>query len=153
MKEQMGLFFLFLLLVLPTFPAIPALLALLALLATALLSRYALLAGCHNLGGTIASSCGALMLQHLGVNPNGGKNETKQFDKLWIASLMSSVRSYLIRSSSTSSTFVYLCLYPLAPLQVVVGGPIVRFVTGPTTSKSVFDWKALLRHDIWLWCG
>ena len=110
MKEQMGLFFLFLLLFLPAIPAVPALLA---LLAVALLSRYALLAGCHNLGGTIASSCGALMLQHLGVNPNGGKNETKQFDKLWIASLMSSVRSYLIRSSSTSSTFVYLCVYIL----------------------------------------
>ena len=48
---------------------------------------------------------------------------------------------------------VSVCLYPLAPLQVVVGGPIVRFVTGPTTSKSGFDWKALLRHDVWLWLG
>ena len=85
----MGLFFLFILLFLPAFPALPA------LPAVALLSRYALLAGCHNLGGTIASSCGALMLQHLGVNPNGGKNETKQFDKLWLASLMSSVRFFL----------------------------------------------------------
>ena len=91
-----SLFFLFLLLFLSTltaFPAFPALPA--ALPAVALLSRYALLAGCHNLGGTIASSCGALMLQHLGVNPNGGKNETKQFDKLWLASLMSSVRFFL----------------------------------------------------------
>lgn len=52
-------------------------------------TMYALLAGCHNLGSTIAASCGALMLHHLGVQPNGDKGEGAQFDKLWQASLVS----------------------------------------------------------------
>merc|ERR1719326_2616244 len=34
-------------------------------------TMYALLAGCHNLGGTVASSCGACMLKWLNVNPSG----------------------------------------------------------------------------------
>merc|ERR1719343_1913449 len=34
-------------------------------------TMYALLAGCHNLGITIASSCGAWVLQQLGCQPSG----------------------------------------------------------------------------------
>lgn len=49
-------------------------------------TMYALLAGCSNLGGTIASNCGALMLETLGVSPNGSPLESEQFERLWIAS-------------------------------------------------------------------
>lgn len=54
-------------------------------------TMYALLAGCHNLGNTIASSCGAYLLLYLGVNPDGSAHESEQFANLWKASLISSV--------------------------------------------------------------
>merc|ERR1712167_163613 len=38
-------------------------------------TMYALLAGCHNLGNTIASNCGALVLQYLGCDPSGEPHE------------------------------------------------------------------------------
>eukprot|EP00440_Ansanella_granifera_P041737 gb/GFBE01045254.1/.p1 GENE.gb/GFBE01045254.1/~~gb/GFBE01045254.1/.p1 ORF type:complete len:554 (+),score=117.67 gb/GFBE01045254.1/:1-1662(+) len=52
---------------------------------------YALLAGCHNLGNTIASNVGALLLELLHVNPNGSVNESAQFENLWKASLIASL--------------------------------------------------------------
>ncbi|CAE8625607.1 unnamed protein product [Polarella glacialis] len=52
---------------------------------------YALLAGCHNLGNTIASNSGALVLELLGVNPSGADNETEQFKYLWVGSALSTI--------------------------------------------------------------
>jgi hypothetical protein len=57
-------------------------------------TMYALLAGCHNLGSTIASSCGALVLQWLEVQPCGQQGESTQFDNLWKASALSSLLSF-----------------------------------------------------------
>jgi len=54
-------------------------------------TMYALLAGCHNLGNTIGSSCGALMLHLLGCQPSGAKGESAQFEHLWIAALVATV--------------------------------------------------------------
>jgi len=54
-------------------------------------TMYALLAGCHNLGNTIASNCGALVLQYLGCDPSGAQNEDDKFKNLWIASALSTV--------------------------------------------------------------
>ena len=54
-------------------------------------TMYALLAGCHNLGNTIASSWGALLLESMGVNPTGSMGESSQFDNLWKASLIASI--------------------------------------------------------------
>jgi len=54
-------------------------------------TMYALLAGCHNLGNTVASSGGALLLDRLGVAPNGSHSESAQFKNLWVASLIASV--------------------------------------------------------------
>lgn len=54
-------------------------------------TMYALLAGCHNLGSTIASSTGALFLQWLGCSPSGRPNEDSEFDNLWIGALVSTV--------------------------------------------------------------
>lgn len=54
-------------------------------------TMYALLAGCHNLGNTIASSCGALLLERLGVDPRGAPNEGHKFKNLWVASAVSTV--------------------------------------------------------------
>jgi len=49
-------------------------------------TMYALLAGCHNLGNNIGASCGAWLLQVLSCNPSGEKNESKEFEHLWVAS-------------------------------------------------------------------
>lgn len=54
-------------------------------------TMYALLAGCHNLGGTIASNCGALVLHLLGSEPSGQPNESDQFKHLWVGSALSTV--------------------------------------------------------------
>jgi hypothetical protein len=54
-------------------------------------TMYALLAGCHNLGNTIASNTGALLLEYLGCQPSGSPHETKQFEYLWVGSALSTV--------------------------------------------------------------
>jgi len=54
-------------------------------------TMYALLAGCHNLGNTIAASSGAFLLDQLGVKPRGAPDESEQFDNLWVASALSTV--------------------------------------------------------------
>mmetsp|Transcript_53130 Transcript_53130/g.137245 ORF Transcript_53130/g.137245 Transcript_53130/m.137245 type:complete len:568 (+) Transcript_53130:99-1802(+) len=54
-------------------------------------TMYALLAGCHNLGNTIASNCGALVLEWLQCSPSGAKNESAQFQYLWVGSALSTV--------------------------------------------------------------
>jgi len=54
-------------------------------------TMYALLAGCHNLGNTIASNCGALVLQWVGCSPSGQPGESREFDRLWVASALSTV--------------------------------------------------------------
>merc|ERR1719450_1941102 len=54
-------------------------------------TMYALLAGCHNLGNTIASNCGALVLEWVGCNPSGRPGESREFDRLWVASLITTM--------------------------------------------------------------
>mmetsp|Transcript_56667 Transcript_56667/g.165794 ORF Transcript_56667/g.165794 Transcript_56667/m.165794 type:complete len:560 (-) Transcript_56667:108-1787(-) len=54
-------------------------------------TMYALLAGCHNMGNTIASNAGALLLKHLGVQPRGEPGESAQFEHLWVAATVSTI--------------------------------------------------------------
>mmetsp|Transcript_141961 Transcript_141961/g.441377 ORF Transcript_141961/g.441377 Transcript_141961/m.441377 type:complete len:550 (-) Transcript_141961:70-1719(-) len=54
-------------------------------------TMYALLAGCHNLGGAVSSTLGSFVLKFLHCEPNGALNETAQFKNLWIASAISTV--------------------------------------------------------------
>jgi len=54
-------------------------------------TMYALLAGCHNLGGTIASAIGAWVLEVLEVQPSGAKDESAQFKNLWVCAALSSI--------------------------------------------------------------
>jgi len=54
-------------------------------------TMYALLAGCHNLGNTIAGNCGAMVLQWLGCAPSGAPNEDREFEHLWIGAALSTV--------------------------------------------------------------
>lgn len=51
-------------------------------------TMFALLAGCSNLGSTVALNCGAVLLQYLGCNPSGQANEEAQFENLWIAAII-----------------------------------------------------------------
>jgi len=48
-------------------------------------TMFALLAGCHNLGRSVASYLGSLLLTHLQVSPNGRPHEEGQFLRLWQA--------------------------------------------------------------------
>jgi folate/biopterin transporter len=54
-------------------------------------AMYALLAGCHNIGSSVAQAFGAFMLESLGVTPNGTDGDAAKMSHLWIASLISSV--------------------------------------------------------------
>jgi folate/biopterin transporter len=54
-------------------------------------TMYALLAGCHNLGLTVASYVGACVLVALDVRPRGAVGESAAFEKLWVAALVQSV--------------------------------------------------------------
>mmetsp|Transcript_65102 Transcript_65102/g.121323 ORF Transcript_65102/g.121323 Transcript_65102/m.121323 type:complete len:578 (-) Transcript_65102:46-1779(-) len=54
-------------------------------------TMFALLAGCHNFGSSIAQFIGAFLLGCLGVDPTGGANEATEFDNLWVASLVATV--------------------------------------------------------------
>eukprot|EP00930_Biecheleria_cincta_P036052 TRINITY_DN24754_c0_g1_i1.p1 TRINITY_DN24754_c0_g1~~TRINITY_DN24754_c0_g1_i1.p1 ORF type:complete len:581 (-),score=102.31 TRINITY_DN24754_c0_g1_i1:89-1831(-) len=54
-------------------------------------TMYAMLAGCHNLGNTVAASSGAWLLQALNCQPSGAHGEDEQFKHLWVASAISSV--------------------------------------------------------------
>jgi len=54
-------------------------------------TMYALLAGCHNLGNTISSNCGALLLEYFEVQPSGVDGESAQFENLWKAAAISTI--------------------------------------------------------------
>jgi len=54
-------------------------------------TMYALLAGCHNLGNTLAGYLGAYILECLNVRPTGSDGEDANFDNLWIAALISTI--------------------------------------------------------------
>ena len=54
-------------------------------------TMYALFAGSSNLGGNLANYGGAFVMEYLGVKPSGALNESRQFDNLWVASLISSL--------------------------------------------------------------
>jgi hypothetical protein len=56
---------------------------------------YALMAGSSNLGRGLSQYQGAFLLDVLGIKPTGGIGESTQFDKLWIASLISIVISLI----------------------------------------------------------
>ena len=54
-------------------------------------SMYALLAGCHNIGSSVAQYSGAFMLNQLGIQPKGAIGESAQFEDLWIAVTVSAL--------------------------------------------------------------
>ena len=67
-------------------------------------SMYALLAGCHNIGSSVAQYSGAFMLNELGITPNGSAGESSKFANLWQAVLISAVLPLL------SLAFLPLCI-------------------------------------------
>jgi len=52
-------------------------------------TMFALLAGSANLGMSLGGYFGALMLHLLGVEPSGAEGESAQFERLWVAALVS----------------------------------------------------------------
>jgi folate/biopterin transporter len=58
-------------------------------------TMYALLAGCHNLGLACASYLGAFLLRELHIAPTGAKNESHQFQNLWVVALIQAVAPVL----------------------------------------------------------
>jgi BT1 family len=58
-------------------------------------AMYALLAGCHNIGGSVTGSIGAFMLEKLGTTPKGDIGEGEKFQHLWIAALIATLTPVL----------------------------------------------------------
>jgi len=54
-------------------------------------TMFALLAGCANIGNTIADFVGAYVLECLSVHPTGAPNEGVQFENLWKASCIATM--------------------------------------------------------------
>lgn len=54
-------------------------------------TMYAVLAGCANLGSTVAENTGSLLLTYLDVEPNGAGEEQAEFRNLWICSAISTL--------------------------------------------------------------
>eukprot|EP00392_Amoebophrya_sp_AT5.2_P002009 g2014.t1 len=54
-------------------------------------TMYALLAGSFNMSAMMSTYSGALMLEMLGCEPNGSKNEGHQFEHLWVGAALGSV--------------------------------------------------------------
>mmetsp|Transcript_24136 Transcript_24136/g.47298 ORF Transcript_24136/g.47298 Transcript_24136/m.47298 type:complete len:591 (+) Transcript_24136:70-1842(+) len=54
-------------------------------------TMYALMAGSQNLGSNISYFTGAYLLQLLEVQPSGSKEESRQFDNLWLVAVISSL--------------------------------------------------------------
>mmetsp|Transcript_2489 Transcript_2489/g.4868 ORF Transcript_2489/g.4868 Transcript_2489/m.4868 type:complete len:618 (-) Transcript_2489:157-2010(-) len=54
-------------------------------------TMFALLASASNLGGNISNYTGAFLLDAMGVQPDGSKNESHQFENLWLISLITSI--------------------------------------------------------------
>jgi len=58
-------------------------------------TMFALLAGCHNLGRSVASYLGAFLLTYLQIRPNGMPHEEVQFQFLWKAAMCQAVAPLL----------------------------------------------------------
>lgn len=56
---------------------------------------YANLAGCHNLGNTLAANFGAALLEAGHVKPDGSKDEGHQFDNLWMVAFVAALMPLL----------------------------------------------------------
>jgi MFS family permease len=96
-------------------------------------TMYALLAGCHNLGNTIASSTGALLLKEFGCQPRGEVGESDQFRNLWICSTISTVLPLL----------AILILYKLIP----DARQNEQIVDGDCDATSGSLWRRWTRND------
>lgn len=106
-------------------------------------SMYALLAGCHNIGSSVAQYSGAFMLSELGITPNGSEGETDKFANLWKAVLISAVLPLF------SLIFLPLCIPNKTqteqilteyPHSATVGSPWERL-------KTLFGHKVLVLED------
>merc|ERR1719379_2008367 len=93
---------------------------------------YANLAGCHNIGITVASNFTALLLRGFNVQPNGSANESHQFENLWKVSLVSTI-------------------LPLIPVIIVPW-----FIPNKLNNERVFDREDVSVNEGSLfrrWCG
>merc|ERR1712048_433327 len=66
-------------------------------------TMFALLASASNLGSNISNYSGAFLLDVLGVRPNGGKNESDQFENLWLTLFLTPVQTTLDLSQESTS--------------------------------------------------
>ena len=76
-------------------------------------TMYALFAGSSNLGSDLANYGGAFVMDYLGVEPSGALNESRQFDNLWVASLISAVAPCI-------PLLLLTILVPVQPMQLVL---------------------------------
>ena len=58
-------------------------------------TMFALLAGCHNLGRSVASIFGTSLLTYLGVEPDGIVRDRHCFDRLWVVAVFQALAPLL----------------------------------------------------------
>ena len=113
-------------------------------------AMYALLAGCHNIGGSVAQSFGGFMLERLEVNPSGKPGEGASFDNLWIAALVSALFPmcslimipYCVPNALQTETV--LAEHPTSatagsPWERLVGGKVPAIVVKEIESETASD--------------
>lgn len=105
-------------------------------------TMYALLAGSANLSGGLSNYSGALLLKHLGVDPNGSVDEGKQFDRLWVATAIGSVLP----------TFTLFLVPLLIPDMKQTEKLLVDDPDSPTKDSI---WERWLKRKVhgWIWGG
>lgn len=94
-------------------------------------TMYALLAGCSNIGNTIADYTGAFVLSRLHVHPTGAADEGHQFEHLWVASCIASLLPaltiglipYLIPDAKQTDRLLLE-----EPTSAIVGSPFDRWL-------------------------
>jgi folate/biopterin transporter len=101
-------------------------------------SMYALLAGCHNLGSSVAQYSGAFMLSEMGIVPKGAPNESGQFEELWKAVLVSALLPLL------SLTILPLCI----PAKTQTETIITDHVHSATIGSIWERFRAMIGHKV-----
>ena len=111
-------------------------------------TMFALLAGCQNLGRSVASIFGTYLLAYLGVEPDGTVHDRHCFDRLWVAAVLQSLAPILTlallpRMIPDASQTDNLCLTPEGP----VGDTGGEFASNPSSSVALATsgslWKSL----------
>ena len=111
-------------------------------------TMFALLAGCHNLGRSVASIFGTYLLAYLGVEPDGTVHDQHCFDRLWVAAAFQAL-----------APLITLCIIPSMIPNVsqtqrldLQGGPSGDMGSFAEDGDPAQSMAAATRDSIWSSC-